>query len=292
MPTKPSPHKKRHYVGRTPAEVGNIKNRMAKFFRNPYRRLDDMDDISIDSYSLYHKHTNSRVLGVAHMDSVDQGNGVHVVADRIYYPQVDNKVGMFTILELLPSLGIETDVIITDGEESMQSTAYFFRPEEDSYNWMFSFDRSGDDVVMYQYESSAMRNLVQSCGMRVGRGSYSDISDLGHLGCFGMNVGCGMHDYHGPYGYVDLMQYLNQVDLFIEFYMIHFDSKFTHVHDEKEGRDTLFRVSYSCAIEDFCVSCGDIFDERDLRSTHDGFMCTDCLNYLVSQEGYARWHYT
>jgi len=83
---------------------------------------------------------------------------------------------------------------------------------------MFSFDRVGEDVVCYQYESVPLVNLLHSAGFGVGQGSYSCIAELEHLGCAGMNFGCGMHDCHNDGAYCDLAMLGRQIRRFAAFY--------------------------------------------------------------------------
>ncbi|MCP6726064.1 hypothetical protein NL526_28810, partial [Klebsiella pneumoniae] len=67
----------------------------------------------------------------------------------------DDRLGLYYIMEILPSLGINVDVLLTTDEEIGQSSASEFKKAEGKqYNWMFMFDRHGyGNVVMYQYET-------------------------------------------------------------------------------------------------------------------------------------------
>lgn len=109
------------------------------------------------------------------------------------------------------------DLLLTDGEERGCSTARWFVPPR-RYNWMFSFDRAGTDVVMYQYDSPANRRLLHRAGFRVGVGSYSDIVDLGFLRCSGFNFGTGYHRQHRPDCYADLRETREMVSRFYSFW--------------------------------------------------------------------------
>src|SRR5690606_30970976 len=124
------------------------------------------------------------------------------------------------------------DVLLTENEEMCMSTAQYFEAEK-QYNWMFSFDRMGDDVVTYQYDNANMKQLLMSYGFDVGFGSYSDIVELDHLGCWGMNIGCGMHDYHSQKAYADIKELADQVDKFTQFY---WDNKEIHFGYERPQR--------------------------------------------------------
>lgn len=159
----------------------------------------------------YHYRDNgSAILAVAHLDTVvprhqrmcrfvDTAGG-----PVVYSGGLDDRLGAFIILDLLPALGITHDVLLTVGEECGQSTAaYFDAPKH--YDWVIEFDRGGTDVVMYDYEDDETIQLVEDSGARVGMGSFSDISYMEHVGVKAFNWGVGYHDYHGPraHAYLD-----------------------------------------------------------------------------------------
>lgn len=152
---------------------------------------------------------NADVLGVAHTDTV---------ADRVSAPrsllgrplarysrnkdticsiQLDDRLGVYFLTELLPSMGVTLDWLLTDCEEVGFSTARDFVPAK-PYNWVVGFDRRGLDVVMYQYHSNKWKARLQEVGMKLTTGSYSDIRELGHLGVVGFNWGIGYRDEHTP----------------------------------------------------------------------------------------------
>jgi hypothetical protein len=158
-----------------------------------------------------------RVLGVAHLDTVLPGKQFVHDGDRVFCPSLDDRLGVYLLSELLPLLGVKFDLLLTDGEERGCSTARWFVPPR-RYNWMFSFDRAGTDVVMYQYDSPANRRLLHRAGFRVGLGSYSDIADLWFLGCAGFNFGCGYHRQHKPDCYADLGETREMVGRFADFW--------------------------------------------------------------------------
>ena len=120
-------------------------------------------------------------------------------------------------LEVFPAMGLPVDLLLTTGEERGESSAAVFRTRK-QYKWIFSFDRMGDDVVCYQYECSALTNLLRGAGFRIGVGTYSCISELEHLGCCGINFGCGMFDYHTDGAYCDLPMLGAQLERFAQFY--------------------------------------------------------------------------
>lgn len=192
------------------------------FSRKALRRVCEADERSFaDAYGMqtvtapdrrapnnvfFYRDNGSNVLAVAHLDTVaseDDRQCRFVVTEGagtvVFSRALDDRLGAYIILELLPKLGFKYDILLTVGEESGQSTAEFFLPPEGKqYDYMIEFDRGGTDVVMYQYDDAEVRDLVRACGARVGDGSFSDISYLGHLGIKGFNWGVGYQDYHGP----------------------------------------------------------------------------------------------
>jgi hypothetical protein len=124
---------------------------------------------------------------------------------------------------------MEFDILLTDGEEKGQSTAKYFKPPEGKeYNWMFQFDRMGSGAVLYKYSGPDIRTALAIVGLDVFTGSYSDICELGHLECKGVNFGTAYHDYHSMEAYVDRNELLIQIGKFVEFYKMYKDTKFSH----------------------------------------------------------------
>jgi hypothetical protein len=124
-------------------------------------------------------------------------------------------------------MGLHVDLLLTTGEEECASTAAVVRTRK-QYCWTFSFDRKDDDVVFYQYECAALSKVILDAGFDVGVGSYSCIAELDHLGCCGMNFGCGMKDYHSDNAYCDLVMLRRQLDRFSDFYQKYANLIFPH----------------------------------------------------------------
>lgn len=181
-----------------------------------------LDQRAPDDFYLF-KDNGSRVLAVAHLDTVGlpHQRGCHFLQTEgglvVYSRALDDRLGAYVILDMLPKLGIETDLLLTVGEESGNSTAAYFDPPK-QYDWMIEFDRGGTDVVMYQYDDDDTRRLVKASGARVGDGILSDICYLEHLGVKGFNWGVGYRDYHSPRAHAYLDDTFNMVDRFVLFH--------------------------------------------------------------------------
>lgn len=175
-----------------------------------------------DDFYLF-QDNGASILAVAHLDTVGKAHQrtarfVETEAGLVVYSRaLDDRLGAYIILDMLPKLGIAVDVLLTVGEESGRSTAAYFDTTK-HYDWMIEFDRGGSDVVMYQYDDAATRSLVKECGARPGDGIFSDISYLDHLGIKGFNWGVGYQDYHGPKAHAYLDDTLEMVDYFQEFH--------------------------------------------------------------------------
>lgn len=208
-------------------------------------------------------------LGVAHLDWVDFVP-VHFEKNKVYCPQLDDRLGAWVLLYLLPYLDVDCDILLTDNEEIGRSTAKYFEPPRE-YNWMFEFDRRGTDVVMYEYDSPSNRQLLDMAGFEVGHGSFSDISYLGHLGITGFNFGVGYHHEHSRRCYANLIDTLNQANKFAEFWQAfhnmpipapdYFEDDAPYTKDDFNywpHDDTLCRdCGYPINIEDtYCNECG------------------------------------
>lgn len=181
---------------------------------------------------LFFKDNGSSVLAVAHLDSVQTTNWCEILAipdcPLLFSPRLDDRLGVYVLLYLLPALGIKVDVLLTNGEESGNSSAELFKTKKD-YNWMFMFDRKGDDVVMYQYMDDKYKALLAEYGWKeVAYGAFSDIGKLEHLGIKGFNFGVGYHDYHAMMAYCKMSQLFSQVAKFCNFYADVKDIKMPH----------------------------------------------------------------
>jgi hypothetical protein len=167
---------------------------------------------------------NATVLAVAHCDSVanvrTQFGIVELVEETLVFsPQLDDRLGVFTILDMLPALGIDVDILLTDNEESGASTAKDFTTTK-KYNWMVEFDRRGENAVCYQYKD--MHKLAEPF-FDVQYGSVSDISLMSSLGVLGINVGVGYESEHTNRCLCVLEVYLRQIARFVAFYKTYAD---------------------------------------------------------------------
>ena len=169
------------------------------------------------------KDNGASVLAVAHLDSVQSSNHFYelfVGGQRwVLNPKLDDRLGVYVILDYLPSYGLNYDILLTEGEESGRSTAGDFNPPEGkTYNWMFQFDRMGEDVVTYDYRCKELEEHLERHGFKTALGSFSDICKLESLGCKGFNVGCGYENYHSLWAIANLGILKRQLLRFLSFY--------------------------------------------------------------------------
>lgn len=260
---------------------------MRKICLDPERAFDrygQLQEIGGDDFYI-HQDNGADILTVAHLDSVESKkfftkcpvNGDQV----IYCPTLDDRLGVYTICELLPRLGVKADILLTTGEEYCQSSALAFEPNH-PYKWLLSFDRTGTDVVMYDYETPYLRDLVKQTGAWVGNGSYSDIADLEHLGVAGFNWGVGYEDYHGDRAHVWMSDYVSNVARFLDFYRAHKGSVFSHSlrgNGRKRGQ-SFYRFKYAPREHRECEACGGELREY---ADDDGiwYWCDECQDIFM-----------
>jgi len=170
------------------------------------------------------KDNNADILGVSHLDSVLPFLHFDVTRLRmdtlIYCSTLDNRLGTYILLDWLEKAGAKYDILLTEGEEQGESTAKYFKPpKHKDYNWTFSFDRKGTDVAVYQYYSPSFAQAILAQGAEnVVHGTYSDIADLEHLGCRGLNFGIGFHGEHTNYAYAHKSEIIGGLRRFQSFY--------------------------------------------------------------------------
>ncbi|MCK9369379.1 hypothetical protein M0R04_05535 [Candidatus Dojkabacteria bacterium] len=240
-------------------------------------------------------NNNSNILGVAHLDTVQQSCHFAVVNSGkrklIFCPKLDDRIGVYTLLYLLPKLGVNIDILFSNDEERGASTASRFKTDK-KYNWMVEFDRRGDDAVTYRYRFD---DVVEKHFI-IGVGSYSDISSMSHLGCMGFNVGVGYSDEHSINAYMDVEMYINQIAYFLLFYQSNKDTFYEH----KE-------VAYTHRGSEYCWGEDNIHDyvggyhhnrvntniskyrEQLSKAKHSryngvGYWCKNCNSYLKNEE--------
>lgn len=178
-----------------------------------------------------YKNNNSRVLGVCHLDSVldlthfylAPINGDNIVLNA----QLDDRLGAYVLLDLLPSLGLNFDVLLTEGEERGRSTAAWFESEK-KYNWIFSFDRRGTGVVLYQYSGGDWENALKKSKFTIHQGTFSDVSSMEHLGVKCVNIGTGYHGEHDDLCFASMNELTVQVEKFTRFYGKYKDTRFKY----------------------------------------------------------------
>lgn len=229
---------------------------LESFDRDALRRVCLMPETSFgDSYEMervkidqpgpedyyFFRDNGSKILAVAHLDTVvmpdDRRVAYHDTDDGLVIQSgsLDDRLGAYIILELLPRLGLEFDVLLTVGEESGCSTASGFMTDKD-YNWIIEFDRGGMDVVTYEYETPELVDMVRSVGAHHAPGIFSDISYMEHVGVKALNWGVAYHDYHGPNGYAYLDDTFEMLAMFLDFHRLYGDTRMPHTERVRPAR--------------------------------------------------------
>ena len=290
--------RERKRQSRQPSKALKAKVREA-FDADQLKRICEMDQWAFYQYAqrhdledgrhgtqrfFYHQDNGSNILAIAHLDSV-QEDGTCAIVDTsagllACSGALDDRLGAYVILELLPKLGIVCDVLLTTDEEICDSTAQAFDTDK-RYNWLFQFDRGGTDVVMYDYETPDLINLVERSGAQVGVGSFSDICCLEHLGCAGFNWGVGYRDYHGPRAHAWLEDTFRMVARFAKFHAANAATPLAHYPRWGKTPDDDDGYAEWWAKQDIIVAdCGheiDLEDERSYIEQGGGIVvCADC----------------
>lgn len=220
-----------------PDELAQVCHMHEKEFPAAYGMdVSDVEQRSPNNWFAF-KDNGSDILAVAHLDTVGEhderrANFVNTEAGLVVFSRaLDDRLGAYTILELLPKLGLNFDILLTVGEEQGESTAAFFETTK-KYKWIIEFDRGGTDVVLYQYEDDSLIDLVEASGAKVGDGAYSDISYMSHVGAKGINWGVGYRDYHGPRAHAYIEDYVQMIAYFLEFHAV--NQNVALPHNEKD----------------------------------------------------------
>lgn len=186
----------------------------------------------------------ANILAVAHMDTVadfDRGSkrdriGRKVNVEKIGFDdyeitsiKLDDRLGVFMIMDVLPYLGLRYDILLTTDEEIGASTAKYFRTDK-KYDWIFELDRRDfGTAVLYQYEEMEIVQALRACSYKIESGSFSDIAALDFLGCSGVNFGVGYIDEHSEACYTRTSWMNVVVNMFVEFYNVYKNKRFEYV---------------------------------------------------------------
>lgn len=262
-PTRPSrqPNEQARQQVRDAFDAAKLADICTTWNFDGYAQRVDLPDSALGRKRFYYYQDNgSDVLAIAHLDSVQSDGTCNVVETAagllVTSGTLDDRLGAYVILDLLPRLGITCDWLLTTDEEIGQSTADEFFTDK-PYNWMFQFDRGGTDVVMYEYETDALCELVEDSGARVGLGSYSDICMLDHLGIAGFNWGVGYQDYHSARSHAWLEDTFRMVARFVKFYEANATTRLDHTPIEPEAHHPWDDAAWITA------DCGDWIDLSD-----------------------------
>lgn len=176
----------------------------------------------------FFQDNGSDTLAVAHLDYSKGLGPVHTTTTKLaddtvfFCPTLDDRAGVYAIESYLKTMGLKYDILLTTGEENMQSSSMFFKPPKGKkYNWMFSFDRRGTDAVMYDYKDAETIGKLNEAGWMVGTGTYSDICDLDHLRCKGINFGVGYYAEHTLRCHLSRKDFILNMRKFLRFYNKH-----------------------------------------------------------------------
>ncbi len=230
---------------------------------------------------LIHKDRNAKVLAVAHLDWVGIRKPwfAYAVTSKgkrlCFNNRLDDRLGAYIALDYLPKLGVECDVLLTDNEEKGRSTAADFKTDKE-YNWIFQFDRRGDDVVLYNYATDPYEKLLRDAGFHIGQGSYTCIRELESLGVLGFNVACGYYRNHCEDSYCDLAVVDKQVDKFLKFYEVNKDTKLPV--DPKAKKETYWNGGgyYKGNTRDRAISIGGYSGNN-----HNSDQCDGCFMWMA-----------
>jgi hypothetical protein len=191
---------------------------------------------SLKDYGTYlYADTGSNILAVAHMDVViGSSNPFRLFKDGdvaiVMHPNLDDRLGIFTILYLFPQYGIATDVLLTTDEEMCMSTARDFAEKcNKNYNWIVEADRGGEGIVLYNYgNDKQIVDDLKSMGFTVDHGSYSDICEMEELLTSAFNMGIGYHFQHTTQCCASLQQLARQLKKLQSFYSAFKDVSYEH----------------------------------------------------------------
>jgi|YNPMSStandDraft_1061717.scaffolds.fasta_scaffold33216_2 hypothetical protein len=229
-----------------------------------------------------------KVLAVAHADTVFKDSELFFLYEPrkniVFSPGLDDRLGVYILLEVLKNVDI--DILITTGEESMNSSAKLFFPPK-TYHWMVEFDREDDDIATYQYQWD--EKFLRKYFPAVNYGSYSDIVDLEHLGCLGLNIGIGYYYKHRINCYALLSETERAIKRFLKFFEENKNRRFKHKPSPPPPLKKVSKNNYKYSKywlspsfyeesggKNFCPFCGAEITEEEELIYEQYRMCASC----------------
>jgi len=191
---------------------------------NPQKIIKNIDYDKKNNY--WFLDNSSDILAVGHFDTVEQRKpNFEIIYDKIDKTkirsiksiQLDDRLGLYIIGEILPQFNCNYDILITDFEEVGNSSAFNFKTDK-QYNWIFEFDRHGINPVLYQYEKNRTWYKAVLSLYDIAVGSFSDICALDWLGCCAINFGTGYYLEHTKKCFCDITDLNTCINKFLIFY--------------------------------------------------------------------------
>jgi len=158
---------------------------------------------------------------------VDHGAPLLLVAhiDTVHTPRLDtvtkgagfdDRLGVYAAHQLCLRYPTWFDLLLTDYEEQIASTAKFFEPTH-QYHVVIGLDREREDYVDYGLASDELREVLRVVGFTRGIGTWSDIGSMDHVDCNKINVGLGAYNGHSTHSGFDLGEYHRQIARVVAF---------------------------------------------------------------------------
>lgn len=169
-------------------------------------------------------------LLVAHLDAVtDLDNKTYIKKDVLMNKGLDDRLGLYTCLYLQAKYQC-FDILLTDNEETGQSTAQHFSCPD--YNFIIEFDKAGiEEFVMYDTSDDLGEAIIESTGYIEGFGSYSDIADIS-TDTASVNWCICYREYHTKNSHVLISEYMQSISDFELFFSENKDNRFYKNEDD------------------------------------------------------------
>lgn len=281
------------------------KNGIGKFFgkKSTLLKLFKYDIVGFDETRYVYVDNEAPVLLVAHIDTVQKPRLEKWNTGAGF----DDRLGCFLGYQLVNKYPQWFDLLLTDYEETGNSTAEFFEPSHE-YNFVVELDREGMNYVAYGLACDEMKLALEMCGLDLEYGTYSDILELDHLKCSKINLGIGCYNSHGLHsGFQEsvtdsqIEKLLNFVELFHEHHFA-YNNEFDWMYeDDDDEEDYIYDGKYinygqkaknSTPVYLNCGYCSDPYPYWDMEVLDDEYYCEYCASLFRHSynEDYNRHH--
>lgn len=194
----------------------------------------------------------------------------------------DDRVGVWTLLELMKSKFNSYDYLFTTDEEvGGKGVAMFIANHKPNNTCLLEIDRAGTGhIASYGYGNEELEKIFESYGYHIESGIYTDIVDIAsEVHIAGYNIACGYYKQHTKKEFIVVEEVYKVLTLLLDdnFILQISDKQYT-CKAKHTSYSSFLRYSFDDCEPIFCECCG---SHSALYRDGAYIVCEDCLGLLT-----------